>query len=327
MSSYGQPPHSPRSASSPEQRTALLHYVAAGLGVLSFIWGFLDWFGEGGQSVGGYSVAGAGAAAVVGLALAAGGIAAVGSFEKKPPSLAPAAIALAGLLVVFGILVGKDNIGDSSSIDAEVGLILALITAILQVAVLVFAWLIATGRVAHSPAQHQPGQWQQAPGPLGAPPSYPPGGGESYQPGSGFQQGGYQPSGPPQQGGYQPSSHQPSNPQPSEPPPPSGPSLYQGPPPAGTAQGGQEGPAYGSASEAHQPSPFAAPPRPFEPAGEPERPSQTPPPPPPPQDEANQTMVLPRYEGPGSPHHGSGSGSGQGPEDGESREPGTPPGQ
>jgi hypothetical protein len=55
-------------------------------------------------------------------------------------------------------------------VDVSAGLILALITAIGQAAVLVFAWMIATGR---SPAQRQPTQWQpgspQYPPPYGGP--------------------------------------------------------------------------------------------------------------------------------------------------------------
>ena len=183
----------------PERRNQLLGYFAGALGLLSFIWGFLDWFSGNGTGVGGYSISGAGASASVALSLVAGLLAAARSLEHKTPVLEPAAIALAGLLVTFGILVGKSSLGSSGSVDAGVGLILQLITAIVQTAVLGFAWLAASGRL---PASHPP-----ASGP--------------WSPHSGYQQ-------PPAQGFEQHPGYQP----PYQPPP-----APPGPPPAGYPQG------------------------------------------------------------------------------------------
>ncbi len=169
----GQPPAAPQGPPRPpmtaQQRLAMFGYVAAGLGLLEFIWGFLDWFGPG-QGLAGYFSAGTGAIA---LTLLAGLLALGETLEKKSPSLLPSAAAAGGLLITFGVMVGTPD-----GVDVEVGLILALITSLAQTGLLVFAWMSASGRIAQRPPQ--PGGSSPSYGPpSGPPPGYgpPPGGG------------------------------------------------------------------------------------------------------------------------------------------------------
>jgi hypothetical protein len=185
-------------------------------------------------------VLGGAAGATIGLTLAAGLIAAGLAFEKRPQALAPAAVAVASLLVVLGAMIGKSSGG--FEVDVSIGLILQLITALLQAAVLVFAWLSAIGRVpapkpkpVQPPQQQQWGQqqnYQQQPPQQGYQQQPPPGG---YQPPAG-----YQPP-PQQQPGYQsPPTQQiptqgPPPPAPQGPPPP--PPGSMPPPPPGYQQG------------------------------------------------------------------------------------------
>lgn len=171
------PPKPPMSA---QQRLAVLGYVGAGLGVLDFIWGFLDWVGPG-QGLAGFFTSGT---AAIGAALLAGLLALAETMEKKPPSALPAAAAVVGLLITFGVMVSMPD-----GYDVEVGLILALITSIAQAGALVFAWLSASGRIAQRPAQPRyggppPGYG----GPSGPPPGYgpPPSGGGFGPPPSGY---------------------------------------------------------------------------------------------------------------------------------------------
>jgi hypothetical protein len=202
MAGYGGP-GAPRPPASPEQRAQILGYAAAALGVLSFIWGFLDWeqASGGGSGVSGYESGYA--QACVGLTLAVGLLAAVRAFEHRPAGLDLVAVSVTGLLVVFALMV---NLPDAA--DSAVGLILQLITAIVQVGVLVLAWLMATGRMpAGRPSAPPPGQWQ------GPPQGYPPPPGGFHPPGPGYQP----PQAPPPQG-YQP-----------PPPPPLPPQGYQPP--------------------------------------------------------------------------------------------------
>lgn len=208
MTSYGNPV-APRSPATPEQRAQLMSYVAAALGVLSFVWGFLHWFTSDTGDVGGYSVFGGGAAASIALSLVAGALAAVRAVEKRAVSLEPVVFAAAGLLVVFAVLIGKSNGADG--VGTGVGLILQLITAIVQVGVLVVGWMTATGRIAvarptppaqahwQQPQGYQPPAPQQPQQPYAPPPP-------GYQPPSGYQQ-------PTQQAGYQPPPPPPDQPQ------------------------------------------------------------------------------------------------------------------
>ncbi|MEP7021345.1 MAG: DUF5336 domain-containing protein [Pseudonocardiales bacterium] len=199
----------------------MMFYIAGGLGVLSFIWGFLKWITEGSgdskTSYGGYALASPGVA-VIGLSLAAGLLAAAAAWEKSPASLTPVVLAVAALLLAFGILIGKGSIsaggrGGGPNFGIGIGLILELITTLAQVGVLVFAWMTAAGRIPAKAAQapQWPAQPQQP---------YP------GQPGAPGQPGQY---GPPQT--YGGPAQPPAGPPPGYGPPPAGPPQGYGPPP------------------------------------------------------------------------------------------------
>jgi Family of unknown function (DUF5336) len=217
MTAYG-PPAVPRPAASPVQRAAMMFYIAGGLGVLSFVWGFLKWLTEGEGSnktkFAAYAV-GSPAVAVIGFSLAAGLLAAAAAWEKNAASLTPVVLAVTSLLLLFGILIGKGSIDPSggAKFGIAIGLILELITVILQVGVLVFGWMTSNGKIAAKPAAPAwPAQPQQPyPGQPGAPVQQP------AQPGQ---------YGPPQTYGPGPGQ-----------PPPAGPPQGYGPPPAGPPQG------------------------------------------------------------------------------------------
>lgn len=172
MTNYGPPgpPLPPRPPASPAQRATYLAYAGAGLGLFGFIWGFLDWVSPsvGGDGSAGYTTSGTGALAAT---LIAGLVALAEVLEKKPVSLLPAAIAVAGLLITFGVLVSVPD-----GLDVSAGLILALISSILQVAALIVAWMFTVGRIpAQRPAaQWQPGQPQFPPPQAGPPPGWGP---------------------------------------------------------------------------------------------------------------------------------------------------------
>jgi uncharacterized protein DUF5336 len=217
MTAYGPPP-TPKASASPAQRAALLSYVAGGLGVLSFIWGFLKWLtegeGDGKTQFAGYALFSQGVA-VIGFSLAAGLLAAGLAWDKKPPTLAPVAFSVTALLLAVGILIGKGSIDSgggegSPKVGIAIGLILELITVVIQVGLLVYGWLTASGRVSANRAPAWPGQQppQQYPGPQG--PQAPP----SAQPGA---------YGPPQTYGPPPPQAPPG--------PPQGPPQGYGPPP------------------------------------------------------------------------------------------------
>jgi len=180
-------------------------YAAAGLGVLSFIWGFLKWLtedlGGGKLKVGGYA-AGSPVLAIIGLSLVAGLLAGAATVEKKPLTLTPVVLAVSALLLALGVLIGKSSVdtgGSGPKYGIAIGFILELITILAQVGVLVFGWMTASGRMpARPPAQSWPAQPPQQP--------YP---GQPAQPGG---YGAPQPYGPAQ-------------------PPPSGPPPGYGPPP------------------------------------------------------------------------------------------------
>ena len=230
MTAYG-PPAVPRSAASPDQRAAMFCYIAGGLGVLSFVWGFLKWLTESDFKASGYaaSLGASGAVAPIGFSLAAGLLAAALAWEKKPASLTPVVLAVTSLLLIFGIMIGKNGVkitGEKGTFGIGIGLILALITVLLQVGVLVFAWMTANGKIAAKPAapawpaqqpqQPYPGQPGQS-GQYGPPQTYGPGPGQAP------------PSGPPQ--AYGPGQAPPSGPTQGYGPPPSGPPQGYGPPP------------------------------------------------------------------------------------------------
>lgn len=126
------PQGGPKAQKAPMDRSAMLGYAAAGLGALSFVWGFLTWLSFGNDSESGYATVGQ---AVIGLSLAAGLVAGFAVLEKKSLGTVPAALAVAAALVAFGVLVSHGNP------DSGVGMILAFITALVQAGVCVFAYL------------------------------------------------------------------------------------------------------------------------------------------------------------------------------------------
>jgi hypothetical protein len=151
MTGYGAPQPQQRSG----QQLPLFDLIGAGLGVLSFVWGFLDWYGQqgGGASAKGYAVSSPGAAAI-GLSLLASAVAAQVLLDREAkPTFVPIGASVASLLVTFGLLVGK---GDG--VDTKVGVILMLITALAQVALFVVGWLQSQGKIMNgTPADS--GQW------------------------------------------------------------------------------------------------------------------------------------------------------------------------
>lgn len=164
MTAYGSPagpPVAPPASAGPAQRAAMMHFAAGALGVLSFIWGFLTWFteGNGGGAIhfAGYVFSSAGVAPI-GLSILAGAIAVAFTVDGKVTSFVPAAVAIAALLTVIGVAGGKGNVGPGDAqIGMGIGLILELITCVVQVLVLLIAWLAANGRIGVPPAPAHPG--------------------------------------------------------------------------------------------------------------------------------------------------------------------------
>lgn len=157
MSGYPVPPAQPSSRARGGERDAetpksvLLERVGAGLGVLMFVWGFLPWYGLAATDVNGYGF-GSPAPVAIGLSLLASGIAAARVLDQKAASLlVPLAAAAVALLVSFGLIVDR---GDNVSLN--VGLILAIVTTLLQTAAFALAWLHEIGRLG---AGAQPDRW------------------------------------------------------------------------------------------------------------------------------------------------------------------------
>ena len=161
MTAYGSPAGPaalPTGMAGAAQRAAMMHFAAGALGVLSFIWGFLTWFTEGHGNgtfhFAGYAFSSAGVAPI-GLSILAGALAVAYTVDGKVTSFVPSAVAIAALLTVIGVAGGKGGVGPGDAqIGMGVGLILELITCVVQVAVLLIAWLAANGRlgVARPPA-------------------------------------------------------------------------------------------------------------------------------------------------------------------------------
>src|SRR5882762_5347305 len=212
MTGYGAPQPQQRSG----QQLPLFDLIGAGLGVLAFVWGFLDWYkAKGGgdvnfptqfaktataaaasSGVSGYKAYGVGTAAI-GLSLLAALIAAGVLIDKEhKPGLFPIAAAGASLLVTFGLLVNKQE-----GTDLGIGLILMLITALVQTGLFVTGWLQAQGKImTGSSSSSSAGQWG--------------GGGGAQQQWGGYPQQGYQqPAQPQQQPAAQP-QYGPAQPQP-----------------------------------------------------------------------------------------------------------------
>ena len=136
---------SPAAADSTVQRERMLSMVAGALGVLMFIWGFLKWLkigkGDEAQKYAGFAFA-MPTTAVIGLSLAAGLIALLGATERRAgrgvPSAIPTGLAAASLLVALGILISKGSVSQNAgdAVGVQIGLILGVITALIQTAVL-----------------------------------------------------------------------------------------------------------------------------------------------------------------------------------------------
>src|SRR5436190_8610195 len=139
MTGYGAPAGGPPVAAAKTQ-PALFDMIAAGLGVVTFILGFFDWYGVSGAGTKGFAIGGA---AVVGLSLLAS-LAASAKFvdAKAEPGFVPLAASVSAVLVAFGMLVSKPD-----GQDAKPGLIIALIVTLVQAALFVISWLQASGRM------------------------------------------------------------------------------------------------------------------------------------------------------------------------------------
>jgi hypothetical protein len=142
MSAYGSASHS---SAPTAKRERTLSMVAGALGVLMFIWGFLRWLnigdGDNQHKYSGFAFE-MPTTAVIGFSLAAGLIALLGATERRAgrgvPSAVPTGLAATGLLLAVGILLGKGAISPDTGgkVGVEIGLILAVITALIQTAVL-----------------------------------------------------------------------------------------------------------------------------------------------------------------------------------------------
>jgi hypothetical protein len=204
MTGYGAPQPQQRSG----QQLPLFDLIGAGLGILSFVWGFLAWFnvdhGNGDSALKGYYVGGA---AVIGLSLLASAVAALPLLDKSvKTSLVPLAASAASLLMALGVMVsGKPpKGGGGADYKISIGLILMLITALAQVVLFVLGWLQSQGKIMAA-APSGGGQWGGSAGGGGQW-----GGQQGYQqPQQGYQQ----PAAQPQQQPAQPQYGQPQQPQ------------------------------------------------------------------------------------------------------------------
>jgi hypothetical protein len=142
MTTHSSAAHDPASAM---KRERMLSMIAGALGVLMFIWGFLRWLnlGDGADQhkYSGYAFE-MPTTAVIGFSVAAGLMALLGAMERRAgrgvPSAVPTALAATSFLLAVGIWLGKGAISPSelSKVGVEIGLILALITALVQTIVL-----------------------------------------------------------------------------------------------------------------------------------------------------------------------------------------------
>jgi hypothetical protein len=182
MSGYPVPstPPGPPAAGAPAEesrskRAALLGYIGAGLGVLMFIWGFLAWYGSASADLKGYAL-GSPAPVVIGFSLFGSAVVAARLLDRTTASwFIPIAAAVVALLLSFGLILGK-----GTGIDVGIGLTLGIVTALLQCAAFVLAWLQETGRIGVRTRSAPP--WAAAP-----PYGYPTGPDAGYgQQGSGY---------------------------------------------------------------------------------------------------------------------------------------------
>jgi hypothetical protein len=135
----------PRVEDSRMQRERMLSMVAGLLGLLMFVWGFLDWFEVGNDpdeaSYTGFAFQ-MPTTTVIGFGVAAGLVALLGASERRPgrgvPSAIPTALAATSFLMAVGTYIGRDAVSPDLGVDVgvEIGMILALITSLIQTIVL-----------------------------------------------------------------------------------------------------------------------------------------------------------------------------------------------
>jgi hypothetical protein len=221
MTGYGAPAGGPPVAAAKAQ-PPLFDMIAAGLGVVTFILGFFNWYGVSSAGTKGFAIGGA---AVVGLSLLASLVASAKFVDAKAePGFVPLAASVSAVLVALGMLLSKPQ-GE----DAKPGLIIALIVTLVQAALFVVSWLQASGRMGGAPAGGAASTQWGAPQQYGQPtytgsPSYGAhaGGQPAAPPPPGYgQSGGYGQQQPSSSGGYsqpQPGTY-PTTPPPGSPPP------------------------------------------------------------------------------------------------------------
>jgi hypothetical protein len=152
MTGYGAPQPQQRSG----QQLPLFDLIGAGLGILSFVWGFLAWYNQkgapGSAAFKGFFVGGA---AAIGLSLLASAVVGVGLLEKSTKTSAvPMAASAAAVLISLGALVSKPQ-----GLDAKIGPILTLITTVVQCGLFVAGWLQAQGKIMSGTPASSAGQW------------------------------------------------------------------------------------------------------------------------------------------------------------------------
>jgi hypothetical protein len=211
MTGYGAPQPQQRSG----QQLPLFDLIGAGLGILSFVWGFLAWFnvdhGNGDSALKGFANGGS---AAIGLSLLASAVAAAPLLDKTAKAgLIPLAASAASLLVTLGVMVGGKLPKGLADYKIQIGLILMLITVLAQVVLFVLGWLQSQGKIMTG-APSGGGQWGGSAGGGGQW-----GGQQGYQQQPGYQQ----PAAQPQQQPAQPQYGQPQQPQPGYPQQPQNP--------------------------------------------------------------------------------------------------------
>ncbi len=140
-------------------RLPVLEWAAVLLGISTFAWGFLDWYGVSGDGQNGYRLMDG--YPPIGFALVATVLAVVNMRPDRTERTAWFAIGMSLLAVAFTVLaaVVKPTFialvealatidGDSNvHLTIKIGLILTLVSTALQLICLVVAWLFASGRV------------------------------------------------------------------------------------------------------------------------------------------------------------------------------------
>ena len=182
---YGPQPPAAAPGSDPRPRREPLALAAAGLGALTFLVGFLPFYTSGDNGISGYAL-GTPTSAAIGFSVLAGLITAAGLLPRPgQPPLAAAEQLLAAAAALTALLLAVANLLSKGSLSGDVafGFVLFLLSVLAQAAVLVYSWLVATGRMASltgsAPAVRSGG----APVQYGPPPGYPAGPGGAGSPG------------------------------------------------------------------------------------------------------------------------------------------------